>query len=653
LKKLLSFGVVIFLFIIITPILIGLYTLLTSWPVIGALISGDTSVLETNLNPQDTWGSNYKNFHQIQEFTYSENELTQVENSQLTGATKNFYKLSFLFKNHLKALSSDNPMTHLFMLGIISTEAGGSFYNNGGSEKDIFIDPSDKFGNTYVGAFGINKASKISFSTPYTTELLTKYPVPTDYKGFELPADVEMESLFIPTSSYIATSIFLSKSAEFEADTRERVAKLAPSFGITNVKALSDFAVLYIGQAQYHGASVDERDAYLSFLCGVYKLSGEDFTKLKIVTDNASDFSEATIRKQILGLSGISNLPSLPSQLGYVTGNQKISLGGLTLNEPLWSYVYDKFPENEHMINAWSTAVNLSNSDSSGMKARVLNFHYGLVSYMQGQRIEGLIKGSVSNISLEVLSGGSYNGKSITELFNEYNSQGKVNSYLRGIYSNLSPYFGVAKNKGVVKGKETFGTTVFTRLPSKYNIPFYSQQPKSSGIYEDWGTLKYGSIGTFEQNGCHIYSFAYGASAITGRLINPPEMAIGMYLVGGLDPSGLLQTGPNGDNIKPLMDMLGITGYRQGIAPNFNALFDEIDQALKSGGVVILRGKNGSNRIAYGDSHFIVLEDIRELSSGKEYLMYTSSKLGQNTWQKKSFFGGNNLYNRQFYILKK
>jgi hypothetical protein len=638
-----------FIFLVFSPLLM----IFTSWDLINSILDGSFQDYMTNLKPSDVWSSRHKGMHIITEFEYTDEELAQVVSSEIPDSMKNFYKLSFLFKGHLEELKSFNETSHSFMLGIMSTEASGSFYKNSSTTKDIFLDPSDKFGNLYVGAFGIHKSSQISTQTTYTQSLLQKYPVPFNYSGFVLPPDVNMESLHIPTASYIATSIFLSKSAEFERSTREIVAEVAPQFGVTNVKDLADFAVLYIGQAQYHGASVTERKSYISFLTGVYKLSGEDFKNLKIVTDSMSDYSESTLRKQILGNGTINTLPSDPTLLQYVAGNQKIQLGDFTLNQPLWSYVYSQFPDNQLIKEAWGTAVDMSKSGSSGIRARVLNFHYGLVSYMEGQRILSNLKGFTSNMTGTIVSGGLYDGMTIDSLYEKLSGEGKVTSLTKKYYKSLSKHFGSAKNVGVVKGKDPYGGIQYIRTPSKFNVPFYSQQSKGTGVYETWGSTKYGSIGTFEQNGCHIYSFAYGVSAITGRMVNPPEMAVAMYLVGGLDPSGLLQTGSNGDNIKSLMTMMGVTGYYQKVGPSFNAMFEDINNVLKSGGVVIIRGRNGSNRIAFGDSHFVVLEDIRETASGYEYLMYTSSKLSQNTWHKQSFFGGNNLYNRQYYVLKK
>lgn len=637
-----------FFFIILTP----LFVLFTSWDLVKSIFEGSFEDFLVNIKSGDIWGSRHKGQYMIKEFEYTDEELDYMSTADIPENMRNFYKLSYLFKRHLDSMGSYSDMLHSYLVGIMSTEAGGSFYRDGNTAGDIFVDPSDKFGSEYVGSFGIHRTSKLAINA-YTDELVGDYPIPLKYSGFVIPGDVEMDSLYVPSSSYIAMNIFINKSKEFERSTREIIDELAVEFGITNKKDLADFAVMYVGQAQYHGAVVGERKGYLTFLTVLYKLTGEDFNKLSLVTDNTSDFSESTIRKLVLGNTSYDKVRGKPSDLGFTGGSISIKVGEDVLNESLWSYVYGKYPGNSLVEASWRQLVELSSSEYTGIRARVLNYHYGLVSFMQGERIKAGLLGYTSDMSTVGAVGGIYDGKSLEEVYLEYESKGMVSSQTRKYYKSLSKYFGMVSNVGVVEGSDLKGGKKVKRLPSRYSVPFYSQQGRGTGVYEKWGSQRYGSVGTFEQNGCHVYSFAYGVSAITGRVVNPPEMAVAMYLYGGLDPTGLLYTGANGNNIKPLMDALGLEGYYLGNASSFNILFEEVDKGLDSGGVVVLRGKNGSNGIAYGDSHFFVLEAKQGSGSDTEYLMYTSSRLSQNTWQKKNFFSGNNLHGWSYYVIKK
>lgn len=197
--------------------------------------------------------------------------------------------------------------------------------------------------------------------------------------------------------------------------------------------------------------------------------------------------------------------------------------------------------------------------------------------------------------------------------------------YLKDYYKRASPSKIVYLN-GL---KQHFGTSSFLStkgnpasaagyVDKDFGVPFYGQW---KGYTETYGTTSYVPGGnTFYISACMIYSYAYAASAMTGKMINPAEMGAIIHANDGF-LGNLIYT----RKLPAIYKQMGISAQ---VVENGSS-FAGFDSTLAKGGVVVIRTRPGPEKFT-SSQHFQVITGKTTKNGTTYYNMYTSSKHQQS-----------------------
>lgn len=557
---------------------------------------------------------------------------------KLTETEKNFYRLGVFARKAAEgygggALMQTDGITLnqrvIFLLGVSSTESSMRFYS-GGKILDISKYPGDVYKKSQVayGIMGINVNKTLAsyYSGGIVSTIKSQYKPETspEYDASYLPYGVAMSAKH--------------HDGDFRANastksTKQLIDKIAGDWGIkANEKEFSVMTQVFLAQAEYHGASKSDYEGLIDFFGALFTASSTDDSKrsfsnwsLKLASSTSgNDFSESGIRKSFMGSGGKNSLDnvSTPTSLTGL-GNTKVLLNGQELTVPVWSYLWSMFSTNNGMKKAWSDAQHYS-AQSGGLGDRPLNFHYGFNSFLQAKRIELLLAKKMDIVgtsdpsedcssttgTFKVTKGKSQaiiDGKPTESLIEDWfkTHSGSQASQMRNVQAQwgTSSFLSDPKS-GAIKGKY---------IDKVHAVPFYGQSTKYN---ESYLTLPYVAGGnSFLISACMIYSYAYSASALTGKLINPAEMDSIIIASGGFT-GNLVYT----SKIPSVMKRMGL----QAQSVQSGRTWSNFDATLDKGGVVVIRVTSGPEHFTSSE-HFMVITGKQNKDGKTYYSVYTSS----------------------------
>lgn len=570
------------------------------------------------------------------DIAWTEEEL-QVRGIKLTPYEKNLYRLGILASRTLQGYGGE-PLFYMdgasdslrlaMLIGVSSTETGMNLYR-GDQSKNILEYPSDiPLNSSGYGLFGISGSKKLEsyFGDSIVTKTLRsmyKPKVPPAYEAAYFPWGMAMSAKHLQNDL---------KDTVLKSKNQELIKTILSDYGIkANRDELIPFISFCLAQAEYHGASESEYAAYINFLVAFYAATSDkdEERSLSKWSLQGSSYAESAFRKAVLGDVDHRNIDRyrLPTDLPFSNPSTKLLLNGQPLQESLWSFLWKKFGHKEGFKQAWEMARDFASRDSNA-RDRVLNFHYGINSYLQGTRIINTLKSKLVGSPL----GGQFrttpgkgqaivNGKTSEQLLDEWlkGKDAKVVQYM----NELRSYWGTS---AYLTNEENLARKVGYK-DIKYGVPFYGQ---GRSYLEGYGSLFWHwskpsdreGPWTFNRNGCMVYSASYAASALTGRLINPPEMAALMMIHGILTDGGIIVS-----ESPKLYYQMGLQAEYLPSGVNGKA---KIDETLRKGGVAIVRVTSKSYKATAGfftssENHFIVITGLINKDGGTYYSVYSSS----------------------------
>ncbi|WP_131043247.1 hypothetical protein [Clostridioides difficile] len=547
--------------------------------------------------------------------SWTEEEFAQYS-ANLSDYEKNIYRLGIYYNNALKGYDgnpiysdSEQSLVHLFNLGVLSTENGMQFFK-GNKQYDISKIPSDiPYNSAGYGYLGLSRKESL---TPMGGRIpaASKTAIRNKYKPTK---SFSAESQYSPYGALALSTIWKEKQKTYADRTVDKVTKVVESWGIVeNKEYIINFIKNCLINAQFHGAYLKDHPAYANFICAMYCATSDNdaersFDKWTI----EGGYDESSLRKSILGTSKHGSVRSLsnPSQFQKSLGGSKLILNGTQLKEPLWTFLWNKFSDKQGMKDAWNGCKNLKVAD------QVLNFHYGLNSYLQAARMQNNLAKKMgiqenNNSNAPNVSVGNFketsgkgqaivDGKTTEALLSSYSGSNK--SY---IMNTLKPHWGsssfLQKKGSAYSGKYQ---------DVKFGVPFFGQGNKFGESYgnSQW----YPGGATYNRSGCMIYSCAYTVSALTGRLVNPPEMGAIMIMKNGLVSAGISMS-----NMPNVFSSLGLKSkYYED-----NNWINHINEAVDKGGIAIIRL---TKPYAAGSEHFVAITGRQ----GDKYNMYSSTHI--------------------------
>ena len=613
---------------------------------------------------------------------WTDEELAS-KGAKLTDREKNIYKMGVLARESIVGYGGKKAMnipeaslaTKVnFLLGVSSVESSMIIYSGG--EKDVYKNPSSIVPNSAgYGFLGLN--SSHTLETYYSNSVASK--IREKFKPASRPS---YEGQYPPYGMFMSAMHHQWKLDENVNRKKSMISDFADKNGIkANKKEFVGTVALFLVQAQYHGAVYTDYPGYIGFWGTMFLESAPDdasrsFSNWGLEDTKITDYSESGLRETYLGASGMNGMHTVgtPDKLKR-GGSTKITLNGKTINDTLWGYLWKQSKGSKNMQTAWNLATSYSSSGS----ARTLNFHYGVNSYLQALRIEknlskkmGIVGDTGSSSSSDDSSDSSSDSSSDTSSTPEPSTSGSSEDCKdKGGDDDTPPTIQIGnfketpgRGQSIVKGKPfdtwvkgaissgvipssyynkmkpTIGTSSqlagrhARAIQAKYQdkvfgVPHYGQ----GGSYrESYGQLNWHYAGgdTFNWSGCMVYSHAYAASALTGRLINPAEMGIIMSATGGLGASGTKRSGVLGAH-----KALGLKAVYFGSGPyalikakNAKAGTGSIPAVLKKGGVVIIRVTYGT--LTKISNHFFVLTSVETKNGVDYYSNYNSVDVGMS-----------------------
>lgn len=586
---------------------------------------------------------------------WTEEELAS-RGTKLTDKEKNLYRIGILSRNALDGYGGMELMKTegvtkgdriALLMGVSSIEDGMNYYT--GTEKSVIDYPTERkpnngFNPQSYGMMGLNVHKKLNnyFDNKVITNIKKAYTPKTSpsYEAQYAPYGLAMSAKHQTTDM---TSNVLRK------ENKALLNKIADDWGIkANRAEFIGVTQIFLAQTHYHGAQIKEYNAYANFFAALFHLTSENdeertFARWSVETkkDKTPSYAEGSggFRTLVIGTGtyGMLDNAGTPDKLTASSApTSYIALNGEDIKEPLWKYVYQHTARKDLFNISWNKAVEFSktagdNPSGWGVGARVLNFHYGFNSYLQGKRIEKLLASKMDIIGEPNKGEGCQsnptrgnfkatpgkgqaviNGKTTKEYMEEYykkTSKSKA-EYLKG----LEQYWGTSsyiqdKNNSAFKGGY---------VDKKFGVPFYGQW---SGYKETWGYAPYVPNGnTFYISACMIYAYSYAASAMTGTLINPAEMGSIIHANEGF-LGNLIYT-------RKLPDVYKQMGIQAKVVEN-GVSFAGFDETLEKGGVVVIRTRPGPQKFTTSQ-HFQVITGIEKKNGKTYYHMYTSSSHKQS-----------------------
>jgi cell wall-associated NlpC family hydrolase len=359
-------------------------------------------------------------------FAFTQEELT-ASGDVLSPYEKNLYRLGLLANRAISGydgneigktgrdgVSKDQPLGTpkdlriLMVLGKGSTENGARFYEtmeqeNSPTKSDIIKFISDKAVNSSgYGFMGVD--ARKTLSDYYTPALIDKIT-----SAYPAPSNPPYTAAYPPWGIAMSARHFMNNLEEVNEQSWDGIIDtVAQEWGIVASKAeFKEKVLLFSAQIKYHTGDLfnekhpREIEGYVNFFAALFVATSDNdaersWSRWSIPIDSKSGFDESAFRVTVLGSEGMNSLykKNTPDDLNFATSTP-IYLNGVAITRPLWTVMWDKFGSKAGMKLAWDVAQSVSHSG-----ARVLNFHYGLSSFIMGTRITGVLadkmKGSSS-----------------------------------------------------------------------------------------------------------------------------------------------------------------------------------------------------------------------------------------------------------------
>lgn len=339
---------------------------------------------------------------------WTEEELS-VRGVLLNDYEKNLYRLIMLSKQTVNGTYANTVFTGdvgidtMFLVGTSSTETGMQFYAKSSDNRNILQYPSDYAENNLgYGMLGLNASKKVEdyYGTEIAAKLKAKYvplAIPLTDARY-IPWGVAMSGKHL--SNDMSATILTEK-------TDAVITKVMQSYGITaNAERFKKISYWVCAQAEYHGAQSSEYEAYISFLGAMWAASSDDDTKRDLAnytyTNGEGTYGEGAFRHVFVGSNGAQDIElngDFTNIQYYTRYKTRIALNGVELPKPVWGYLHDKYKDNPEFMIAEnqmkSFASMVTNDDGGGTGMRVLNFHYGINSFIQGTALMKNISGKL------------------------------------------------------------------------------------------------------------------------------------------------------------------------------------------------------------------------------------------------------------------
>lgn len=627
----------------------------------------------------------------VGELQWTDEELSRYK-GYYNGYEQNLFKLVIMTKAGMEGYGktdkyktikgSDIGDTVLPMyLGIQTIEGGGfTLYvePQGKVEKDVYVDPStyDSPSNpiglsSIVGPYQLGQYARLdntghssgSIPTEVIAEIKAKYK--NEKKG--------LNTTYYPYASMVSIAHQVGKIQEQRLGNAEMLGKIeeiAKSYGIkANIPKMQSEMVGMMMQTAYHGVRYVNLEDYYSFLCAVWAYSSDvdaerGFHHYSFRTSGGGlDLSSMSGHASIMG--GGTSAIYKAGGVGKVSGNVLLHKDGVKLRLPLWAELNEKYKENPYFARAAKKAYTHSENG-----AIVINFHYGLVSYLEGKQIMEYLRGK-----LPASTGGEGNGEGfkegkLGEIQGPWNDR-KMIEYLEK--SKNKKYYGSAYAVENKDKKMSGGMTYEDwRKGSKWGVPYYRQSSRVVESKVGYGSMKLGL------NGCHVFMNAYIASGLTGTLINPTEMMDAMVYSRSLQPNGYYNN--TYTDVNNVMGYLGIYMMRgdmrkgsvggedrveiEKVVGKFSSKIgkaewkDKVDKLLERDGMVGLSMGNGKTDKGYkftsDVNHYIVLTE--KVGGGYKTMSYGTGRGGMErdtqiyTWDEIYRIASGGGYGGQIYF---
>lgn len=354
-------------------------------------------------------------------------EELATRGSLLSNYEKNLYRLVMLYKEHVTSNKMVYPedtgdiMTAVtFATGLFAIESSAQFYQSGEDTKNILEVPTDKRGinsSGYTGNFQVHYTTnlgewygdqKLRYPSAYADALRSRYKPKVD-ENIE-----RLDLYYIPYASAIsvAEAHYKIKEQYIASDKIINEAyRIMDVFGIKeNREELLTYLIWALAQAEYHGADAEEYPAYMAFWCAMYASTSDNDAErsMKKWGSTASSYSASATRKMVLGDKNFMFMDKYnsPEDINYSGSLGYLTLNGEPINTSLWDFLWKKYKNIPEFKKAWDLTVELASihddsNNGGGRCARVLNFVYGMNSYLQGNRIitniSGKLTGTPSN----------------------------------------------------------------------------------------------------------------------------------------------------------------------------------------------------------------------------------------------------------------
>lgn len=619
--------------------------------------------------------------------SFTQQEL-DAYGSTLTGYEKNIYRLGILtmsntanYKGTTTFADLDKYVNGLFLLGIASTETGMRFYpsKEEDTSKNIIKDPSTKgINSSGFGTMGLcgRKGGCGSSSKEWTLSQLKAEESEYLTSTYGKPSRT-MDINFYPYATYFSFKHLEGKTTITDKYIDKAMDVLKNQWDVkSNLE--EHRAVIYhlMLQAAYHGVNfAQETEHYANFWGALLHSTSaveSERSFYKVTKKTSSDYSESSMRKSMFGAGGCHNFPknSDPNSWNGISSSATLVINGEEVAVPLWTHLYNKYKDHSgfkaslNRLTSWA-----SNCSTTGASARVLNFHYGLNSFIQGNSIVTTLaeKMGVPEKQPQVIgstaTGGTnmninYSGGVVTPV-NKTGTFLKANQKLRT--SMVAPTkVGVAQGTVTIKGKtqsmqnfldshygsnanyqnrkKHFGTSAYiekkhyfnrNKLTAVYeqynffNVPHSMQSNNNVNNGESYTSLSVapGASVMMASHGCMFYAVSYVASAISGHFINPIEMGAYLKARNYIASSGYSMDQNHGKAVQELTG--GAIKYKYIEGGKGATIEQALKEVAKFNAMAIIRL---GGKYAYGINHYVVITGVVKGSDGSTmYTMMSSS----------------------------
>lgn len=580
---------------------------------------------------------------------WTDEELASA-GSAFTPNERNIYRMGIALRRAIEGYGGAANFTEggdidtsvRMALGIGSTENSGGLTFFDGQDKSIFDYPTGQTVNSSgYGFWGLNAARGLDFywkdaaqvakiRSTYTPKVSPRITI--DYAPYA--AAMSVKHLQADFSSYLQ-----------RASTIQLVNQHMDTWGIkANREKVSLQVRMMLTQAHYHGAEVKEYPYYIDFLLAAYAATSDNdadrsYSKWEM-TSATNDTSESSMRKNIMGKTKFADLDTLstPDQMQVASSSSQLLLNGQALDRPLWSFLWSKYKDNAGFQASWRQAQTFAGmyaaTAGTGKQARVLNFHYGFNSLVQANSIVDRMAAKISKPST---APGTVANKPAPGKFQETPGRGQavisgmstedyIKSWYAGASSGTRAWVDMVKptwgTSSYLKGKGAAAAAGYKDL--EFGVPFYGQ---SSGYEELYNSMQYApnGSGSFGRLACMVFSTAYGVSALTGTMVNTPEMSTLLYK-DGLLPNGLAVSSVPAWLKKSFgINSVYVDSIQSG--SSFETLMKEVEQ----GGLAVVRvtANRGDTKFTK-NAHFMVINGVTAKNGVKYYNIYTSSKVDKS-----------------------